>query len=184
LGKGILRTLLSKYLKINSICFKYNNQSKPFIENSINLKFNISHSHKTLTFAFTLENDIGVDIEYNKRSIEIPQIAKRFFSKNEATELLALKKNEWLPTFYNCWTRKEAFIKAKGGGLSIPLDQFEVSILSNENVELKVIQWDQNDVKNWKMEAFNCRGDYTGATIVNSSNSIFYYYDCDSLSII
>ena len=185
IAKGLLRTLLGKYMNFHpsSIQFNYNKQAKPYLKHQIPIEFNVSHSQNFLMFGFTLHHAIGVDIEYNKRPVEVKQIAHQFFSKTEAEKLLALPENQWLPTFYNCWTRKEAFIKAKGGGLSIPLDQFEVSILNNEEPVLKAILWDQNDVVNWKMEAFHINRDYTGAILINCATSIFKYYNLSSLLI-
>ncbi|MFY0591774.1 4'-phosphopantetheinyl transferase family protein [Roseivirga sp.] len=174
-ARGNLRKLLSKYLNIpgHAINFKYNSQSKPFIDSKTNLKFNVSHSGGIILVGFVLEHDIGVDIEFDKKQVETAQVAQSFFSRNETSKLLSLPEKEQLQAFYNCWTRKEAFIKAKGGGLSIPLDQFEVSLLPDESPELKIIRWDPADVSNWQLKSFKIDKDYTAATIV--SNSVLQY---------
>jgi 4'-phosphopantetheinyl transferase len=179
IAKTILRKLIGSYTKLDpkEIQFNYNKQSKPFIDSEIDLKFNLSHSGQKIIIGFTLNYDIGVDVEYNKRQIEIAEISKRFFSVKESTILMQLSKEDQQAAFYNCWTRKEAFIKAKGGGLSIPLDQFEVTLALGDRPELKIIKWDQNDVVNWNLKAFNCDSDYTGAVIVNHNQPIYKYYD-------
>lgn len=182
-GRGCLRRLLGYYLdrSATSITFKYNEQSKPFINSETDLQFNISHSGTMILMGFVKNYDIGVDIEYNKQPIEIPQIARSFFSLREAEELLSLPDNEQQSAFYNCWTRKEAFIKAKGGGLSIPLDQFEVSLLPDEEPVLKVIRWDQDDVPNWRVRGFKIGKDYTGAAMVRNPSLEYKFLDGGSI---
>lgn len=178
-ARGVLRELISAYThqSPSAIAFFYNEQSKPYIISDTSLKFNVSHSGEKILMSFSLEHEIGVDVEFNKRSIEIPQVAKSFFSKNETKALLCLPDVQQLSAFYNCWTRKEAFIKAKGGGLSIPLDQFEVSLLPEEKAELRVIKWDQTDVVNWNLQSITVGEDYTGAVIVKNPSALYDYFD-------
>lgn len=185
-GKGVLRYLLSRYLKCEAtkIGFHYNKQGKPFIDSSINLKFNLSNSGDKILIGVTLNHEIGIDIEFNKRFVEIPRIVKRFFAKQEINTLLQLPKDQWQTAFFNCWTRKEAFIKAKGGGFSIPLDQFEVTLRPEDKAELQIIQWDQNDVPNWNLKAFNCGEDYTCAAIVNHPNLDYYFFDWNTKTML
>jgi 4'-phosphopantetheinyl transferase len=180
-ARGVLREMISKYIdkRPSEITFLYNAQSKPYIISDIDLEFNVSHSGHMILLAFTISHPLGVDIEYNKREIELPMIARSFFAQSETDDLLSLSQNEQLSAFYNCWTRKEAFIKAKGGGLSIPLDQFEVSLLPKDRPELKVIRWDQEDVQNWRMQSLRYGTDYTGAVIVHNPAAEFQYFDWD-----
>lgn len=168
-ARAKLRRLIARYLKTDasSVHFLYNDQGKPYIDSDFPLQFNVSHSQDMILIGFTLEHLIGVDIEHDKRSIEIPQIARSFFSKSETWKLLALPEQQQQQAFYNCWTKKEAFIKAKGGGLSIPLDKFEVSLLPEEPARLKAIDWDQQDVASWNLMSFKIGEDYTGASIVH-----------------
>ena len=92
------------------------------------LNFNLSHSHEAALVAVTLRRQIGVDIEYIKREFEWEEVAARFFAPGEVAGLRALPQEQQRRAFFTCWTRKEAYIKAKGGGLSIPLQEFEVSV--------------------------------------------------------
>ena len=177
-GRGILRELLGKILSKNPniIQFMYSKYDKPFLKDNSDLQFNISHSNGIGLFGFVKEYLIGVDIEYAKRPIEVEQIASRFFSKNEAKRLLDLPGNQQLEGFYNCWTRKEAIIKAIGQGLSFPLDQFEVSLKLNEEAKLLATYWDRNEVENWQMKSFSPIHDYKGALAVRGKiNTIKYW---------
>jgi 4'-phosphopantetheinyl transferase len=129
-GRAQLRQILSRYSKRNpgDILFDYNEYGKPFLSSSPgSVQFNISHSHVLGLLAITGNKRVGVDIERIRTDIDYAQIAQQFFSPGEVKRLLDLPTQIQLEAFYACWTRKEAFIKARGKGLTIPLDQFEVS---------------------------------------------------------
>ena len=95
---------------------------------SCSLRFNASNSGDLAAYAFTNGCEIGVDIEQHRALRDFENIARRFFSPEETAELLELSAAEKTAGFFNCWTRKEAYIKALGGGLSIPLDSFRVTL--------------------------------------------------------
>lgn len=179
LARGVLRKLLASYIgkAANQIDFEYNEQGKPSVRSASNVKFNVSHSRDMILIGFTRKVDIGVDIEWNKRPIEIQEVAKSFFSDGEVSDLLGLPEKDQLAAFYNCWTRKEAFIKAKGGGLSIPLDQFEVSLKPDLPPRLMSVRWDQQEVAKWNMERFYIDNDYTCAVITDSKDLTWQNYD-------
>ena len=100
------------------------------------LRFNLAHSHELALYAFTRGREIGVDIEYLRALPDADQIADRFFSARENATLQALPASQRRQAFFNCWTRKEAYIKAIGKGLSQPLDQFEVSLAPGDPARL------------------------------------------------
>ena len=181
-AKATLRKLIAQYLngKPNEITFQYNKQGKPSIVSEIGLKFNVSHSGEKVLIGFALNHEIGVDIEYNKRKVKLEEVAKRFFSQTEYEKMIQIPESLWRNAFFNCWTRKEAFIKAKGGGLSIPLSQFEVTLQPNEKPELQIIRWNQEDVPNWDLQAFNCTEDYTGAVIVHHTALNYKYFEWEN----
>ena len=104
-------------------------------------------------------------------------IAPRFFSKNEAATLLSLPQEQQPAVFYNCWTRKEAFIKAKGGGLSIPLDQFEVTLLMEDAPKLLAINWAMEEVENWDLHSFHLEEGVIGALIVEGRFDVVQFYE-------
>ena len=135
-GRGALRHLLASYTGIApaALSFAYGPQGKPSLVSPTRVRFNASHSGEQALFAFTLDIEIGVDIEAIREIPEVSQIARQFFCRAEEADLLALPPDQRQFAFSRCWTRKEAYIKAKGGGLSIPLDSFRVSLIPGEEV--------------------------------------------------
>ncbi len=140
-ARGRLRVLLARYLEIEPamLRFNYDAYGKPRLsaDSSKNdLRFNVAHSDGLALFAVACQREVGVDLEriWAKRANK--QIAERFFSPGEVAALHALPKELQVEGFFNCWTRKEAFIKALGKGLAFPLDQFEVSLVPGEPAAL------------------------------------------------
>lgn len=167
-ARGILRSLVGKYLEINpaEISFQYNEFGKPGIANNTPLHFNISHSQNMALFAFTNNFDVGVDVEFVNPNIEVKDIAKNFFSKNEIIKLLSLPEEQQALGFFNCWTRKEAFIKAVGEGLSFPLDQFEVSLEPDKPAKLLATHWDPKAVSKWSMYSITPGKKFVGSLVI------------------
>jgi 4'-phosphopantetheinyl transferase len=126
---GRLRQLLAERIGCDAgeVRLTYNAYGKPCLEAS-DLTFNMSHSRGTALFAFARGREIGCDIEWRDPSLATMQIAARFFAPGEIVALRALPEQQRPEGFYNCWTRKEAYVKARGEGLSLPLDGFEVSL--------------------------------------------------------
>lgn len=140
-ARGLLRLLLSRYLDLppQQLSFSYSPYGKPALageRDCTSLRFNVSHSHGVALYAFTLEREVGVDVEYIRQDVVGESIAEHFFSAQEVTSLRALPAGVQPQAFFNCWTRKEAFIKARGEGLSFPLDQFDVSLVPGEATAL------------------------------------------------
>jgi 4'-phosphopantetheinyl transferase len=107
--------------------FRQNEQGKPFVVGS-DLQFNLSHAGAYAVMALARGRRVGVDIEPIRPFADAVDIARRFFSAGEAERLQTLDGTAGFDrAFFECWTRKEAFVKALGGGLSIPLNGFEVS---------------------------------------------------------
>jgi 4'-phosphopantetheinyl transferase len=125
-GRGILRRIISDYLEIPSaqLRFTYNEYGKPAVPDDQNdraLNFNLSHSAELILYAVTRGRDVGIDIEYIREDFATLEIAEHFFSKDEVAALKLLPRDQRTVGFFNCWSRKEAFIKAKGMGGSYPL---------------------------------------------------------------
>jgi len=127
-GRYLVKTVISRYLNIHpqDIVFQKNQYGKLFLDRRYhqeNIGFNLTHSQGIVAGAFILENDIGIDVEKIDRNIS--DIAKRFFSPEEKAYI-----NSHYPSknnlSYQIWTLKEAYIKAKGVGLSLPLESFSV----------------------------------------------------------
>lgn len=136
-----LRNLLSHYTGVaaKEISFSYNEHGKPYLTDqgkSNSLFFNVTHSQDIALFAFTRHCAIGIDIEYMRNDVKCLELAQRFFSKQEYQALTQLSGNALIEGFYRCWTRKEAFVKAMGTGLSCSLDSFTVNFEEDDNPKL------------------------------------------------
>lgn len=165
---GILRNLLADYLhaKPEDLSFKTNKFGKPKINN---INFNISHSRDLALFAISNNYDVGVDIEFINKDIDL-DIAERFFSAHEAQALLKLPITQQPKAFFNCWTRKEAFIKAIGTGLSFPLHKFDVDISYNKDSLLLNIRDAKYKPSDWKIFNLNVAKDYAAALCQKPKN--------------
>lgn len=133
---GMLRTLIAKYLAVPNdfIVFATGVRGKPLLACPTNtgIHFNMSHSGDMAAFAFAVNREVGIDIEHTERSVDGRDIAERFFCEGEVKALDALSGDERMVGFYNCWTRKEAVIKAMGDGLFMSLQSFEVNVAPGE----------------------------------------------------
>ncbi len=168
-GRGLLRTLLSRYLRLRpeQIELAYNAYGKPEIVQTGNqtaLSFNLSHSQDLALFAIAQDRHVGVDLEYVRADLADEQIAVRFFAPAEVEALRALPASQRVPAFFRCWTRKEAFIKARGEGLSLPLDQFQVSLEPDAAVLLHTA--DPTEAQRWRLEPLEPAPGYTAAIAV------------------
>ncbi len=172
--RGILRAILATYLetKPSALRFLYNEFGKPRLDDSKearNLSFNLSHSGELALVAVAIDRDVGVDIEFIDNSMPAEEVAKRFFSAKEIAALEALPQSLRLGGFFNCWARKEAYIKARGMGLSIPLDSFDVSLIQGETVTL-VGTRNSSEISNWKINALNIDSGYAAAVAAAGSD--------------
>ena len=170
-GRSALRALLGVYLETDAsdLKFEYGEQGKPFVHNSY-VNFNLSNSNEVAVIGFSRDIPIGVDVEWIKPENQFPLeemmlIARRFFSQAEFKKLAALDPGSKRKAFFECWTRKESFIKADGSGLSFPLDQFEVSFGPDKDPGLLFAAWDKAEPLKWSIHAFAC-DTYVGASAV------------------
>ena len=185
-GRGLLRWLNGRYLSIppQDIQFTYEAYDKPTLATNPALQFNVSHSHEGLVIAFCWETAVGVDIEYiNRKLDDMDNIARRFFSATESAAYLSVADSQKPDTFFNCWTRKEAFIKAVGEGLSFPLDEFEVSLLPGEPAQLLKVRGSEQEAARWSMRSFDPFPGYRGALIVESQELDCAFFDGNQIDI-
>jgi len=151
-----LRTVLSLYCSVpaRQIEFRANVYGKPaFPPDSIHadLCFNLSHSGGTALIAVAEDAEVGVDVEQNVAERAEPDIARKFFSPSEVASLLRLPAADRTAAFFRCWTRKEAFIKGKGLGLSLDLGLFDVSLAPGQPAALLASRENPSDVSRWQM---------------------------------
>jgi 4'-phosphopantetheinyl transferase len=162
--RGKLRELLSDYLDCAParIGFAYNPFGKPSVAGG-DLRFNLSHSHGTALFVFARGIEVGCDIERRDTAFACEQIPERFFSALEAQTLCSLPASSRTRAFFNCWTRKEAFIKARGCGLSLPLDSFDVSLAPDEPALLR-------GCDGWSVQSCEPAPDYQAAIVAKGAD--------------
>ncbi len=161
--RGSLRRILSRYLSTSpqDIQFTYGNMGKPSLAKESTIEFNASHSGDLFACAVTSGQLVGVDVEQIRPLRDIPSIAKNFFSPAEHSHIVGLDEEHRTLAFYECWTRKEAVIKATGQGLSRPLDSFEVAF--GPGVAAKLKRLDDDHAPAWQMHSFEPRPGYVGA---------------------
>ena len=155
-SRGALRAILSRYLNISShiLRFDYNPYGKPSLivgQGGNTLRFNVSHSRGMALIAITKNRDIGVDLEGINPNFSCLEIAEKFFSPLENSVLLSLPEHLQATAFFTCWTRKEAYIKAVGKGLSIPLNQFDVSLAPGEPAALLNVEENPEEASKWSL---------------------------------
>ncbi len=144
--------------------FLYGPQGKPALADpSSSLRFNVSNSGNLAAYAFTTGCEIGVDVEQHRALHDFENIARRFFSPEETAELLELPSAEKTAAFFDCWARKEAYIKAMGGGLSIPLDSFRVTLRPGVDARMVSIGGSEDAGRRWTFNAFDPTPGYAGA---------------------
>ena len=162
--RGRLRELLGRRLDCDprEVPITCNAFGKPRLEGS-DVSFNLSHSRGVALVALTRGAEIGCDIEWQDRRVEIDKVAESFFSRREVDALRSLPERQQTEGFFNCWTRKEAFVKACGGGLSLPLDAFDVSLRPGEPVALL------RGGSGWSIQAFQPRPGLHAAIVVEDA---------------
>ena len=166
--RGTLRVLLACYLGIapREVHFCYGTHGKPLLESNSNLCFNVSHTHGLALMAFVRQRAIGVDVENVRREAEVKQLAERFFSDSERQALRHLSGTELQAAFFRCWTRKEAYIKATGYGLALPLRQFDVSIEAGDRDALLVTRPNATEAARWTISDIRVDPVYAAAVAV------------------
>jgi 4'-phosphopantetheinyl transferase len=186
-ARGTLRSILSRYIPTSPghLRFYYNQYGKPSLApefSSTLLNFNLSHSGSMALFAITRNMEIGVDVEHVRSDFEYEEIAKRFFSVNEVAALRTIPTEKKLEAFYNCWTRKEAYIKAHGKGLSLPLDSFDVSFAPGEPPMLLTTRDEPQEHTLWTFLDLKPGIGYAGAVAVKGIGCRFSYWEWNQLS--
>jgi 4'-phosphopantetheinyl transferase len=170
-ARAILRELLGGYLQLPpaNICIEAAPHGKPALPNAPgvpDLRFNLSHSHGLALYAFALQREIGIDVEKIRPEFVTEEIGERFFSARERDGLRRLPSELRSEAFFLCWTRKEAYIKARGEGLHIPLDSFDVTLTPNEAAVLTSIDSDR-----WELHCFQPRPGFVAALVVEAAES-------------
>lgn len=170
IGHGALRAILGGYLGQDpaSLEFVQGPRGKPYLSGQ-GLFFNLSHSGK-LALIGVCATELGIDCEKVRHLESLTPIAEKHFSDSEYTALDALQGDARQLAFYRCWTRKEAYIKALGEGLTMPLDTFDVSLC--EQPELLSCRDGREDPKLWSMLDVSPGPDFVAAAALRAKDVV------------
>jgi 4'-phosphopantetheinyl transferase len=179
ISRGFLRHVLGRYLttRPQALRFAYGPYGKPALNGehkNSSLKFNMSHSRGVALVAVSDTREIGVDVEYIRADFATEDIARRFFSPREVAAFNALSKELRVAAFFRCWTRKEAYIKAIGRGLSQPLEGFDVTLAPEAPPAL--LRADEDDASRWSLSDIDVGGDYAAALVAEGQISEIRYW--------
>jgi len=186
-GHGILRDILARYLEVrpDRVGFGYASHGKPYLEEpraGQDIRFNMSHSQMLGLFAITLGREVGIDVEQIREGFANDSIAEQFFAPREIRMLRSLPEHLQAEAFFTCWTRKEAYIKARGEGLSLPLDQFCVSLVPGEPAALlstsQALDEDLAQAVRWSFCELSPYPGYAAALVVEREVSLSEQVRC------
>jgi 4'-phosphopantetheinyl transferase len=171
-GRSILRAILAGYLRRPqaSLSFIYSRYGKPALAGdpeAESLRFNLAHSYGSALYAVTWGREIGVDLERIRANVHADRIADRFFSDKERDVLRQLPPEKRLEAFFTCWARKEAYIKARGIGLALPLNEFDVSLAPGEPAALLFTRDDPHEAGRWRLQDLYPDPGYAAALAVD-----------------
>jgi 4'-phosphopantetheinyl transferase len=171
--RGLLRIILGYQLGVDpdTVQFHYAPSGKPEvaeISDKGKLCFSMSHSHGLNLYVIGWNRNVGIDVERIRPLNKAVPIARRFFSTTEATAIQELPESLKMLGFFNCWTRKEAYLKATGDGLSRPLDEIIVSLVPEETARLISVAGDQKEPSRWSLIDLTPAPGYVAAVCVEA----------------
>lgn len=153
-ARGRLRHLLGERLnkQPERVTIQYGARGKPAVDG---LHFNLSHTGDYALYAFSTDGEVGVDLETIRPLPEADAIAATMFSPAEVAEYEHLAPDDRTIGFFNCWTRKEAFVKALGDGLAMPLDRFDVTLAPGAPARLMRVGEQPGAESGWQLHGFS-----------------------------
>ena len=168
---GLLRTILASYLDIepDRLQFNYTPNGKPFLVLKFRgkaLQFNLAHSHELALYALTLERRIGVDVEQIYSFDESSQLVRRILSKQERAELNKYPQDAKLETLFRYWTFKEAYVKATGEGLTLPLEKIHLSLMLESKARMISINRSVREASRWSLQELHPAPRFAAALVI------------------
>jgi 4'-phosphopantetheinyl transferase len=171
--RAFLRHVLSQYCEVpaREITFSYSAYGKPLLRYpTSNLRFSLSHSEHLAACAVTWDREIGLDIEKVRTIPDISDIARMFFSAHEREGLARLPANMRNLAFLNFWTRKEAYLKAVGKGLSVPLTRLDVASLPQASDAVRGTRIEPSQGPLWLMRDIKIADEFISTLVVEGEN--------------
>lgn len=181
-GRAVLRTALARYLACTpgDLVLVTGPHGRPFLappHADTQLWFNVSHSAGHIVIAFARDRAVGIDIEHIRDNIDIERLAQRYFAPGESRRLLELPAPERPAAFLRCWTRKEAYLKAHGAGLTFPLDRFEVTLAPHEAPAVLWTEIEDDRPEDWALLDVDTHEGFQTALIVRGDVPIIRTWD-------
>jgi 4'-phosphopantetheinyl transferase len=172
LSRGLLRVILANLLNLDpaAVRFAYGPHGKPAVLGGGRLQFNLSHSGGMTVYAIGEGLDVGIDVERIRPLRDLHGVARRFFSPAEYADLQSIDSARQEAAFFNCWTRKESFIKALGEGMAFPLHRFQVSLRPEEPVRLVAIDGSIDLAQSWSLHDIAPAEGYAAAVAVSAGD--------------
>lgn len=185
-SRSALRMVLGRYLNLppESLEFAQTEYGKPFLTNleAAGVLFNLSNSGEVAVIAVAREREVGVDVEFMRADFATDEVAEHFFSVAEIYTLSGLEPHLRTQAFFSCWTRKEAYVKARGEGLSMPLDVFDVSLAPDVSAAMLNNRVDKSEPARWIFQDLHIASDYAGALVVEAlaspPNLSYFAFSC------
>ena len=183
-ARASLRLVLARYLEAGpaDLRFEHGAYGKPRLaidQNRYGVQFNLSHSNQLALIAIARYREVGVDVEFIRPDFATDETAEHFFSSAELRQFASIDAETKTQAFFDCWTRKEAYIKARGEGLSFPLDQFDVSLAPDAPPRLLANRLDREDVSRWSFQGLFPAPQYAAALTVEGAFSRLLLWDLD-----
>ncbi|HYX50502.1 MAG TPA: 4'-phosphopantetheinyl transferase superfamily protein [Ktedonobacteraceae bacterium] len=168
---GLLRTILGSYMHVEpgKLRFSYNSQGKPYLAEPFQgkkLEFNMSHSHEIALFAVTFNRQVGVDLEHVYLFAETDSLADRILSQSEKAAWRKYSANNRLETLFRYWTCKEAYVKATGEGLRLPLEKIHISPMQESEARIISINHSVRMASRWSLQELHPVPGFAAALVV------------------
>ncbi len=182
-ARASLRVIIASYLNAepSEIEFEYGQFCKPAIKTKgASLQFNMAHSNDLGVIAITSEKHVGIDVEHVSTVVDMDNIVAHAFSPYERSVYSAIPADLRANVFLRCWTRKEAYMKATGMGLSLPPDKFDVTLIPGEIPRLLRVEHDPDEVSRWSLSDFDLATDYIGTVAFEGTFSSLRLFTFDA----
>jgi len=177
-GRGALRTLLARYLGADpaALAFRYGGNEKPYLASpsaaaaaagGAALQFNLSNSEELAVIAVVVGTEVGADVERLRPMQDALAISQRFFSAAERRVLAGVPEAQRDRTFFHCWTRKEAYLKAVGTGITVPLDRFDVTLAPGDAPRMLAMDGSAERAAGWHLYHLEPAAGYLGAVAIH-----------------